>query len=84
MRSKIGEVVELGTLDAPRGPVRVTLYPLGDAWVLWVRRDGSQTRQHLGVLSLSQQGYVLTSRNGQRTEADDWQALVKNIVARHR
>lgn len=83
MRSKIGQVIELGTLDAPRGPVRVTLCPLGEAWVVWVHRDGSRTRQHLGVLSLSPRGYVLTSRNGDRTEADDWRALVKRIVTRH-
>ena len=77
-------MIELGRLDALRGRVRVTLCPLGEAWVLWVQRGDSRERRHLGVLSISSDGYLFVSRHGKRTQSDDWRDLVEAIVARHR
>lgn len=78
-----GEAIELGKLESPRGAFWATLRPLGEAWVLWVRREGSARRQHLGVLSSAQEGYAFISRRGHRTDLDDWHELVIRIVARH-
>lgn len=83
MEPEYGQAIELGKLESPRGPTWATLHPLGEAWVLWVRRDGSPRREHLGVLSPAAEGYAFVSRRGHRTDWDDWRELVIRIVARH-
>lgn len=84
MEPEYGQAIELGKLDTARGPAWATLRPLGEAWVLWVRRDGSRERQHLGVLTRSPHGYAFVNRRGHRSGPDDWQTLITRIVARSR
>lgn len=84
MEPEYGQAIELGKLETPRGPAWATLRPLGEAWVLWVRRDGSRDKQHLGVLTRSPNGYAFVNKRGHRSGPDDWYTLIIRVVERHR